>query len=222
MDLYKHDISRQFAVKNQETFFDRTPAKQDFPAMWVSFLNDQTIISRTDQYFFNSKRNPNILKYMAKTLNKKKIYYMAYTNVINSDTIHRFVQAIWEFDSQKEANKYMHDMLNFGKETPNTHVVKLNKIFDGISALIDPYFASDAKVYLDKMLSLRQTLKPIERGVIVAAKDLLPENEAVVFMTCCFKYNATLNDAKRNHRILSTDEYVRMLHFYNKAQALLD
>lgn len=222
MNLYKHDISRQFAVENQEIFFDRTSTKQDFPAMWISFLNDQTIISRTDQYFFNSKRNPSVLQYMAKTLSSKKIYYMAYTNVINSDTIHRFVQAIWEFNSQKEANSYMRDMLNFGKDTPNTHVVKLNKIFDGISTLVDPYFASDAKVCLDKMLSLRQTLKPIERGVIVASKDLLPEDEAVVFMTHCFKYNATLNDARRTHRILSTDEYVKMLHFYNKAQALLN
>lgn len=200
---------------NSNHFFKRLSTKDISSDLWISLLNDLECTR-----VVNSTILPkNMFDYLKNYMGKNHVYYLAYTNSMAEQ--HRYFQALWEFDDQNEANRYLAEMNDYVKDVRNSHVVNLTQCFK-TGHQEDKYFAHDIYQIIDKEMAKRTELPILNNHVIEVAQEFLPRAEAIRFISKVYFYNATLRKAVREKRNLTVDEYIIASNTYNRAKKIME
>lgn len=212
--LYNHLLNQKISGINANNFFKRPSNRDISNDLWISFLNDVECTRAVSSTILPES----VFDYLKGYLNKDHVYYLAYTNLMA--TQRRYFQAFWEFDSQKEANKYLTEMKDYARDVRNSHLVNLTKCFK-TGHQEDRYFADDIYQIIDEELSTRNELPILKQRVIDVAQEVLPRNEAIRFISKVYFYNATIRKANREKRNLTVDEYIAANKTYNRAKKIM-
>lgn len=213
--LYHHLLNQKMSGINSNHFFKRLSTKDISSDLWISLLNDLECTR-----VVNSTILPkNMFDYLKNYMGKNHVYYLAYTNSMAEQ--HRYFQALWEFDDQNEANRYLAEMNDYVKDVRNSHVVNLTQCFK-TGHQEDKYFAHDIYQIIDKEMAKRTALPILNNHVIEVAQEFLPRAEAIRFISKVYFYNATLRKAVREKRNLTVDEYIIASNTYNRAKKIME
>lgn len=212
--LQNHLLNQKVSGINANIFFKRPSTKDISTDLWISFLNDPECTKEVSSTILPE----NVFSYLKHYMDSKHIYYLVYTNLMANQR--RCFQALWQFDSQKEANKYLAEMNDYAKDVKNSHLVNLTKCFK-TGYQEDRYFAEDIYQVIDKELAARNELPILKQHVIEVAQEVLPRNEAIRFISKVYYYNAMLRKATREKRNLTVDEYVAANKTYNRAKKIM-
>lgn len=213
--LYNHLLNQKISGINANRFFKRISNKDISNDLWISFLNDPECTRLVSGTILPEK----VFDYLKNYMGTNHVYYLAYTNLMAKQR--RYFQALWEFDNQKEANKYLAEMNDFVRDVKNSHVVNLTKCFK-TGHQDDEYFTHDIYQVIDAEIAMRNTLPILSHHVIEVAQESLPRAEAIRFISKVYFYNATLRKADREKRHLTIDEYIAANNTYNRAKKIME
>lgn len=212
--LYNHLLNQKVSGINSNHFFKRQSSKDISNDLWISFLNDL----RCTRTVTSTILPENVFNYLKHYMGKDHVYYLAYTNLMANQR--RYFQALWQFDNQNEANKYLAEMNDYVRDVKNSHIVNLTQCFK-TGNQDDEYFTHDIHQVIDEEMSKRKKLPILKHNVIRIAQKKLPRAEAISFISKVYFYNATLRKAAKEKRPLTVDEYIIANNTYNKAQKIM-
>lgn len=213
--LHNHLLNQKISGINANKFFKRLLSKEFSNDLWISFLNDLECTRAVNSTILPER----VFEYLKHYLGKDHVYYLAYTNVMA--TQRRYFQALWQFDDQEEANKYLAEMNDYVRDVGNSHVVNLTQCFK-TGRQEDRYFADDIYQIIDKELSTRNDLPILKQHVIDVAQKVLPRAEAIRFISRVYYYNAILRKATNEKRNLTVDEYITANKTYDRAKKVMN
>lgn len=213
--LYNHSLNQKISGINANNFFKRPLNKDISNDLWISFLNDPECTRSVTAAILPEK----VFNYLKNYMGTNHVYYLAYTNLMARQR--RYFQALWEFEDQNEANKYLAEMNDFVKDVKNSHVINLTQCFK-TGHQDDDYFAHDIYQVIDAEMATRNKLPILEHHVIEVAQEVLPRSEAIRFISKVYFYNATLRKAAKEKRYLTIDEYLTANNTYNRAKKIME
>lgn len=213
--LYNHLLNQKVSGVNSNRFFKRQSTKDISNDLWIGFLNDLRCTRAVNSTILPES----VFNYLKHYMGENHVYYLAYTNLMANQR--RYFQALWQFDDQNEANKYLAEMNDYVKDVRNSHVVNLTQCFK-TGHQEDKYFAHDIYQAIDKEMAKRNKLPILKNHVIEVAQKNLPRAEAIRFISKVYFYNATLRKAAREKRYLTVDEYLITSNTYNKAKKIME
>lgn len=213
--LYHHLLNQKMSGINSNHFFKRLSSKDISSDLWISLLNDLECTRAVNSTILPK----NIFDYLKNYMGKNHVYYLAYTNSMAKQR--RYFQALWQFEDQNEANRYLAEMNDYVKDVRNSHVVNLTQCFK-TGNQEDEYFAHDIYQIVDNEMAKRNELPILNNHVIKVVQEFLPRAEAIRFISKVYFYNATLRKAAREKRHLTVDEYIIASNTYDRAKKIME
>lgn len=213
--LYHHLMNQKMSGIKSNHFFKRLSTKDISSDLWISLLNDLECTRAVNSTILPK----NIFDYLKNYMGTNHVYYLAYTNLMAERR--RYFQALWEFDDQNEANRYLAEMNDYVKDVKNSHVVNLTQCFK-TGHQEDEYFTHDIYQIIDNEMAKRKELPILNNHVIEVAQEFLPRAEAIRFISKVYFYNATLRKAFREKRRLTVDEYIIASNTYDRAKKIME